>query len=257
MFDLTTVEGRRASNTALTDLFYGLQTFINPKTFLEIGAFDAHFSRTMKTRHPHARVIAFEASPNNYGYFIKQHDFRSLGIEYHHLAISDQDGGTISFQIQSKRNGLDAPPVKGDDSLLKRHVSDPHEVYRDVEYQTVTVDTITLDGFLTPTQFGLDDFSAWIDVEGALKSVLAGAKRTLERTQSLLVEVEEKPLWGGQWTAGDVEEHLGRLGFRPVARDYEFEDQYNLVFVKDEVRGHFGFQREMVKYYEALGRRRR
>jgi hypothetical protein len=35
--------------------------------------------------------------------------------------------------------GIEASPVKGDDSLLKRHVSDVHEVYKDIEYETVSV----------------------------------------------------------------------------------------------------------------------
>lgn len=253
-FDLTTVAGRRGSHTALTDLFYDLQSFIRPKTFLEFGAFDAGFSKQIKTQHPHAKVIAFEANPYNYKHFTEHFDFRAAGIEYNHLAVSDQDGGSISFQIQKSRDGTPVTPVKGDDSLLKRNVSDPHEVYRNVDYETVTVDTVTLDGYLNDAQFGLDDFSAWIDVEGALKTVLAGAKKTLARTHSILIEIEEKPHWGGQWTGQDVEEFLGSLGFRPVARDFEFEHQYNVIFVKEAVMRHFGFNQMMVKYFERIGK---
>jgi FkbM family methyltransferase len=240
----------------LTDLFYDLQRFIKPKTFLEFGAFDASFSKSIRQMHPAAKVIAFEANPYNYKHFTSEFDFRGANIEYHHLAISDRDNGNISFQVQRKRSGKEASPVKGDDSLLKRNVSDAHEVYRDIEYETVTVDTVTLDGFLNNAQFGLDDFSAWIDVEGALKQALAGATRTLARTQSLIVEVEEKPHWSAQWLAPDVESFLAQNDFYPVARDFEYEHQYNMIFVKRAVMEHFGFNQCMVKYFERIGNKR-
>lgn len=255
-FDLSTVEGRRGSHKLLTDLFYDLQKFIRPKTFLEFGAFDAGFSRRIRTLHPASKVIAFEANPYNYKHFTEKFDFQSSNIEYNHLAVSDQDGGSISFQVQRARDGVPVNPVKGDDSLLKRNVSDPHEVYRAVEYETVTVDTVTLDGYLNEAQFGLDDYSAWIDVEGALRSVLNGARRTLTKTHSLIIEIEEKPHWGGQWTGQDVEDFLSAAGFKPIARDFEFEHQYNVIFVRDEVIRHYGFNQMMVKYFTRLGKAR-
>lgn len=253
LFDLTTVEGRRYSHTALVDMFYDLQSFIRPKTFIEFGAFDAGFSRKIRALHPNSKVVAFEANPYNFKHFTSEFDFDKNGIEYKHLAISDRDNGSINFQIQRKRSGVDASPIKGDDSLLKRNVSDPHEVYKDIEYETVAVDTMTLDGFFNDAQFGLDDFGAWIDVEGALQSALAGASKTLARTHSLIVEVEEKPFWSGQWLATDVERFLADLGFFPIARDFEFEHQYNMIFVKDAVQCHYGFQQAMVKYYNRIG----
>lgn len=256
LFDLSNVEDRRYSHAALVDFFYDLQSFIRPKTFIEFGAFDAGFSRKVRTLHPHSKVIAFEANPYNFKHFTSSFNFEENNIEYNHLAISDKDHGSISFQIQRKRSGVEASPIKGDDSLLKRNVSDAHEVYKNIEYETVTVDTMTLDGFFNDAQFGLDDFGAWIDVEGALQSALAGASKTLARTHSLIVEVEEKPFWSGQWLASDVEQFLAGLGFSPVARDFEFEHQYNMVFVKDAVRRHYGFQQMMVKYYDRIGNRR-
>lgn len=257
LFNLHDVEERRFSHKCLVELFYDLQKFIRPKTFIEFGAFDAGFSRKIREMHPLSKVIAFEANPYNYQHFTREVDFRSQNIEYHHLAVSDRDNTTMSFQIQRKRSGIEAPPVKGDDSLLKRNVSDPHEVYRDIEYETVSVDTVTLDGFFAPTIFGLDDFSAWIDVEGALRPALSGASRTLAATRSILVEVEEKPFWSGQWTAGDVEDYLAKIGFEPIARDFEFEHQYNMVFVKAEVKGHYGFNQALVNYYEKIGNKRK
>ncbi|WP_298959177.1 FkbM family methyltransferase [uncultured Methylobacterium sp.] len=256
LFDLSTVEGRRYSHDALRDLFFDLQSFIRPKTFLEFGAFEASFSKLARHLHPASKVIAFEANPYNHKKFSSEFDFAAHNIEYHHLAVSDVHNSSINFQIQRKRGGIEASPVKGDDSLLKRHVSDVHEVYKDIEYETVSVDTVTLDSFLNAAQFGLDDFSAWIDVEGALRQSLSGAKEILKRTNSLIVEVEEKPHWSGQWLAQDVEEFLGALGFVPIARDFEFEHQYNVIFVTDRVLRHHGFNQMMVKYFERVGQKR-
>lgn len=255
-FDLWSSEGRQFSHHALIELFHDLQNFIRPKCFLEFGAFDAKFSRRIKQEHPNSSVIAFEANTYNYKHFTAEFDFKAAGIEYKHLAISDQDGTTISFQVQKSRKGVEVSPVKGDDSLLKRNVSDPHEIYHDVEYETLTVDAIRLDTYCNDAQFGLCDFGAWIDVEGALRTALSGAKRTLERTRSLMIEVEEKPHWAGQWMAGDVEDFLSKLGFIAVARDFEYEDQYNIIFVKKEVLHHFGFNRSMTRYYDRIGNKR-
>lgn len=256
LFDLHNVEDRRLSHKFLVDLFCDLQTFIRPKTFIEFGAFDAGFSRRIRPLHPLSKVIAFEANPYNYKHFREGIDFQAENIEYHHLAISNKNNSTISFQIQRKRSGADASPIKGDDSLLKRNVSDPHEAYRDIEYETVSVDTVTLDSFFRPTVFGLDDFSAWIDVEGALEQALSGGVKTLSATRSLLVEIEEKPFWSGQWTGSDVEQFFSQMGFEPIARDFEFEHQYNVIFIKPEVKEHFGFNQMMVKYYERIGNKR-
>ncbi|MGE7415731.1 FkbM family methyltransferase [Methylobacterium tarhaniae] len=256
LFDLSTVEGRGYSHNVLKDLFFDLQSFIKPKTFLEFGAFDAWFSKTARHLHPASKVIAFEANPYNFKHFTSEYDFAANNIEYHHLAVSDVDNGSLNFQIQRKRGGSEASPIKGDDSILKRNVSDAHEVYKNIEYETVSVDTVTLDSFLNKSQFALDDFSAWVDVEGALKQALGGATETLKKTHSIIVEVEEKPNWSGQWLAQDVEEFLHTFGFVPVARDFEFEHQYNIIFVKDHVMKHYGFNQMMVKYFERVGNKR-
>jgi hypothetical protein len=72
----------------------------------------------------------------------------------------------------------------------------------------------------------------WIDVEGCAYEVLCGARRVLEDTLLLMVEVEDKAFWIGQKTAPDVKRLLFGSGFVPVARDFEFKSQYNMVFLR-------------------------
>jgi FkbM family methyltransferase len=245
-FDLTTIEGRGRSHQELTKLFFDLQTFIRPKTFLEIGAFDAGFSRQARERHPNSKVMAFEANPHNHKHFSSSFDFAAHRIDYRHLAISDTNG-TINFQLQTKRNGEDAPPVKGDDSLLKRN-------YAGVEYETVTVDTNTLDTVISDAEFGLDDFSCWIDVEGATKMVFAGGRNVLPRIQSIFIEVEERPYWAGQWLYGDIANFLRGHGFSAIARDFEFGNQFNVIFVHERVTQHLMFGEMIVTYFNRIAR---
>jgi FkbM family methyltransferase len=255
-FDLSSPEDRKFSCTTLVELFVDLQRFIRPKAFVEFGAFDANFSQMIRPLHPLSKVIAFEANPHNYKYFTSKIDYRAQNIEYNHLAISDRDGGTIDFHVQTSRAGVEAPPVKGDDSLLKRNVSENYDAYKETQYEICPVDTVRLDTFLCDAQFGLDDFSAWVDVEGALRTALAGAEKTLSRTRSIFIEVEERPFWSGQWLAPDVEKFLEQFGLIPIARDFEYYHQYNMIFVTKEVMQHAEFHQSMQRYYGVIGGRR-
>ena len=71
----------------------------------------------------------------------------------------------------------------------------------------------------------------WVDVEGATKQVLGGGARTLKATQIAIVEVEDQEIWEGQWKAGQVISAMLDAGLVPVARDFEFKGQYNIVFL--------------------------
>lgn len=256
LFDLSSEDGRKYSHNAIVELFHAIQDFVRPKTFVEFGAFDATFSKRVRNMFPSSKVVAFEANPYNYQKFSSEFDFAQAQIEYKNLAVSDQDNASLSFQIQRTRSGSETSQVKGDDSLYRRNVSDPHAGHTEIKYEVVSVDAIRLDTYLNPSQFGLDDFSAWIDVEGALKQALSGASNTLSKTHSLIVEVEDRPYWTGQWLANDVEKYLKSFGFEAVARDYEFEHQYNIIYVKPEVISHYMFNHAMIQYFTNISRKR-
>lgn len=47
------------------------------------------------------------------------------------------------------------------------------------------------------------------------------------------IEVEEKAVWQEQWLSLDVIEHFIAAGFQPMARDIEYENQFNILFVEN------------------------
>lgn len=242
--DLTTATGRTRSTELLVDLFMDLQTtVIKPKTLVEIGAFDARFSSRARQQVPEAEVVAFEANPYNYMHFVDT--VKAQGVDYRHLAISDK-AGAISFQIQNQRGGEQAPKVKGSDSLLKR-------IEDGVTYESVTVDTSTLDAQFPEAKYSSNDFSLWIDVEGATELIFRGATKTLARTHSIFIEVETLPYWANQWLLFNVMEFLYPLGFRLIAQDFENAHQFNVVFIREELTKHYMFTDRMVTYFNRLG----
>jgi hypothetical protein len=51
---------------ALEHMLYEAIDLIKPDTFLEIGAYEAKFSRDMKAAYPNAEVLALEANPRGH-----------------------------------------------------------------------------------------------------------------------------------------------------------------------------------------------
>ncbi len=245
-YDVGNEAERHRSNEDLISLFYMLQDRIHPDLTVEIGAFNAKFSIEMKRRG--FRAIAFEASPHNYEFFRKDPDLASSGVEYLHTAISRKDG-FIDFQVQRKIDGVDADPVRGNNSILFRN--------RDgIEYETASVPSASLTGFFQAHGLEGKSFSAWIDVEGAIGDVLDGAEAVLNSCLTLLLEVEQHRFWRDQRLATDVMDHLIRRNLIPVARDFEYAHQYNLICVRRELLETAAVREALVLYYTRAGRRR-
>ena len=242
--DMRDVDDRLRGAAELQRLFYDIQAFAKPSAFLEIGAFDARFSREIRARHPQAKVIAFEANPYNHAHWTQHGGFEALGIEYRHTAISGSDG-TAEFQVQSTWYDKEAPRVKGNDSLLARTETG-------IGYEPVSVPARRLDTVTAAPDLAGCDFSLWIDVEGASQMIFAGADETLKRTRSILIEVEEYAYWDGQWLFSDVHAHLADRGFHAVARDFENAHQYNVVFVHDSIADHYLFHVAYIEYVARL-----
>lgn len=71
----------------------------------------------------------------------------------------------------------------------------------------------------------------WIDVEGFAYEVLEGSTNILSNISFLKVEVESKETWKGQQTADSVIKLLKEHNFVPLIRDFEYNTQYNIIFV--------------------------
>jgi FkbM family methyltransferase len=215
--------GRADSAGYVANYFHELVGLVRPVLFLEAGAYKAEASRRVRDAHPGCRVVAFEANRYN----VEQYrDEVGAGIEYLNLAVTDRPG-PVTFNLRSRHAGESLRRVTGNSSLLRR-------VGDETEYEELTVDGVTLDGFVGEAEVG-GPIGLWIDVEGASRQVLSGAASVLARTELILIEVEERPMWEGQWRALDVLEHLVAAGFVPLTRDIEYEQQCNIVFVRTDV----------------------
>ncbi|HEY4990590.1 MAG TPA: FkbM family methyltransferase [Nakamurella sp.] len=218
-------DGRANSAALVADYFHELISLIRPELFVEAGAYRAEASRRVRADNPDCRVVAFEANPYNHQRFAEELGFAAAGIDYLNLAITETTG-PVTFHLRTRQDGEDLRRVTGNSSLLRRAGTG-------TDYEEITVDGASLDN-----QFAggaASPVCLWIDVEGASAQVLRGARRLLERTELVLIEVEEKLMWESQWRSLDVIEFFLDAGFVPLTRDAEYNQQYNIMFVRGDV----------------------
>jgi FkbM family methyltransferase len=192
----------------------------------------------MKSRLPGTRCIAFEANPSNYETIRKQRDFTSLGVEYRHAAVAASTGNVEFLMLTKWPDGGELPVITPDNSLNRRSLEGG-------EYEKVSVPSVALGQMLAVNDFVADDFCLWIDAEGASREVLLGAEPILGRVGAILVEVEDYAHWRDQWLSGDVLDFLVDREFFSVARDYEYDTQYNVVYLHRRYLAHHGYGRHL------------
>jgi hypothetical protein len=99
-----------------------------------------------------------------------------------------------------------------------------------VDVAPVQVPCTSLDSFFADHEFR--SASLWIDVEGATGKLVTGGRSVLSRASVVMVEVEDRSFWDGQWLAGEVLTFLHGCGLVPVARDHQSVHQFNVVLVR-------------------------
>ncbi|MDR1241397.1 MAG: FkbM family methyltransferase [Deltaproteobacteria bacterium] len=217
--NLTRVE----TSTLAGSMFIHLQQLLKPDLSMEIGAFQADYSKKMRLLFPRIHVAAFEASPDVYRHFKRREQFHKRNIAYLNLAVADING-MASFNLIEENAGLSMR-----NSLMDR---------TDLPAQSVSVPAITGDAFVREHPAG--NIALWIDVEGAQEKVLTGFRESLERQSvaSLFIEVEQGSLWRGQWSDSETIGYLLRFGYVPVLCDAESyapenqKNQYNIIFAR-------------------------
>lgn len=193
----------------LSNKFIEMQKDINPDIYVEVGAHDAEFSKTIAFQNTSSPIWAFEASPY---VFDKYNPIE--GVDYINKAVSNTNE-PISFEIQK-----DVELAAVNNSIMKRN--------QDKDYEYIQVESVTLNSLLKEYR----NICLWIDCEGANREVLLGASEILPNVSSIFIEVEEIDFWKDQWLDKDVIEYLGSFGFKMVARDNQYNNQYNCIFVK-------------------------
>lgn len=225
-------EGRSNSAALVSSYFHELMALSRPALFVEAGAYRADASRRVRHDHPDCRVVAFEANPYNHAHYVDSLGFAEAGIDYLNLALSDV-AAPVTFHLRTRQDGEDLDRITGNSSLMRRQDTD-------TEYEEITVTGVTLDGFFAQDveespKSVQSPVCLWIDVEGASGQVLRGARRLLERTELVLIEVEENFMWENQWRSLEVIEFFLDAGFVPLTRDAEYDQQYNIIFARHDV----------------------
>jgi FkbM family methyltransferase len=131
---------------------------------------------------------------------------RSSTVDYRNQALSDEPD-IVSFKILKSRKG----GVNKVSSLNNR-------IEEGGDYENVNLEATTLD--IVCAENASDNWVVWIDVEGAQNKVLAGGAQSLPRASMVLIEVEDREVWEGQWMKWDVDNYLINMGFLPVVRDF-------------------------------------
>jgi FkbM family methyltransferase len=242
LFDLTTSEGRKESVTRLRSLFYQLHQVLQPRSVMEIGAKEATFSRTVKALLPEARCIAFEANPFVFAKQKKNSDPKRQGVEYRNIAVADVTGAT-KFFVQTKRGDRPVKPTLGSNSLMPR--------VGDVETMEVEVPCTRIDDYIAANKVKSPK-TAWVDVEGAVGIVLPGMETALDGFMMVFIEVEERQFWEGQWLWPQVHAFMVERGFRPVARDFEYDGQNNVLFVRDDILERADVRKALAEFYSGV-----
>jgi FkbM family methyltransferase len=203
-------------------VFFRLAERLDPTVTLEIGAFEAGFSRWAREQFPSARVLAYEANPYVFDRF--RDEVQPLGVEYVNACVGPANG-TVSLNVPTDFRGGPRDLVNQMASLNTNLNTETHHV--------VEVPGVRLDDVVKATDD--DRIVAWIDVEGALGMVLEGSRETLSRASVAYVEVENIPIWDGQWLDTDVVAWFGEIGMVPILRDIQRAEQYNLLFISEEL----------------------
>lgn len=221
--DMNVPGDRAKSNVALVAYFHELVQQSGVTCSFEIGAFSANFSRQLRKQLPDARIFAFEANPHNYAHFLAKEDF--TGVEYINKGVADVTGQK-QFCIQDVVFGSKVNPIRGNNSFLEKN-------NKNILYAKIDVPCVRLSEFVAEQGLIGQPTVLWIDVEGANQQVLMGCVDIFPQVKLIFIEVEQLMFWKDQWLEPDVHQFLTAHGFTLVARDGEYANQYNQIYVKN------------------------
>lgn len=199
--------------------FVQLQDKLKPTIAIEVGAYDADFSKSISSKN--IKTYAFEASP--YVYEKYKNDMKN--ISYINKAVVNYDG-----YIEFKFNGDQLPKENVSNNSIKSR-----SIFEIVE--SAEVPCVSLNSYFSDLKD--EKIVLWIDCEGANKEVLQGSSEILSMTDSIFIEVETYPFWTDIWLQTEVEEYLKGYGFVPLIEFYAYAHQKNVIFIKDKFKDLF------------------
>lgn len=166
---------------------------------LEIGCNDGGNTLWFLELFENPKVFCFEPEPRAIERFKRQVGNRP-NVTLVEMAISDRTG-TATFHRSSGHPTAESVQKLPQGWDLSGSIRKPKEhlhIHPGVKFEeTITVLTSTLDEWVERQRLGTIDF-IWMDVQGAERDVIQGAKRTLARTRYLYTEYGAFELYEGQ-----------------------------------------------------------
>lgn len=146
--------------------------------FFDLGAHYGWFSLLISNLLPNSKVYAFEPDPNVLEILQKN---KRTNIEIINKAVSDKEGRLKFYSRTLLSSGVSTLNIESENL-----------VFKNIPYQEVEVESITLDNFCFKNNI-FPDFIK-IDVEGAEEMVLRGAQEILKNHSPIIaIEIWFKP----------------------------------------------------------------
>jgi len=229
-----------ATTTQLMNLYFSLMQSADITKSVEIGSYEASFSMKCQRQHPDITSIAFEANPYVFEKF--NQGVRKAGVDYRHTCVAGKNG-KVTFSVPRDYKGQGRAGDHQFASLMDGLNSEKVETY--------DVKSVRLDDAIDLQKN--DRLALWVDVEGATEVVFSGAAKSLAKTAMVFIEVEKLALWDGQWLDHDVFSFLSNLGFVPIARDYQRDNQYNYIYINTKLMDPLKYTRAHDRYIKGEG----
>lgn len=215
------LEWRAKSNRILQSFFFRAAEELQIQLLVEIGAHWAEASTKFVASGKSA--IAYEANP--YTYSSKTLLAKSEKLQVFNLGIG-RAAGVSTMHIPIRSTG-DARLTPGDAGFRPKSNA--------LQSESLEVNIATLDEEVKRLRIN-SPLALWIDAEGLAYEVLAGGRHLLESglVKLIIVEVENIPYFKSQELSSSVDELLHGIGYIPIARDGEYENQFNVVYCNKE-----------------------
>jgi FkbM family methyltransferase len=225
LHNLTGATGRN-NNALFHRLFHDLCVLIEPGLVVEIGAFEAGFSKELAKVLKDAKLLAYEANPHVYQRFAPT---MPPGVSYINKAVGAVEGSK-PFHIITTVPSPEGDVVVGS---FNRISSLRARSGNATQSETILCECTTVDQIIAD-HGNPQNAALWIDAEGAVGDILFGAHQALAgNVVTILVELETVAEWSGQWLADEIRNYLALFGFVPVVRDCETSWQFNEIFVRE------------------------
>lgn len=151
---------------------------VQPKTFLDIGAFDGSFSFKMKNRFPDCEIIMIEANP------YCETELSKLNLKYEIVGLSNEVKKN-NFYIEKNNKVCYGASFYREKTIW----------YNDENYETIEVNSDVLDNKNYFPNRMIDLIK--IDTQGSELDIINGGKKTILRSKYVLLETSTVPYNNG------------------------------------------------------------